>query len=283
MLLTLPGKNGTLKPECSPSGADGGVSRDFLTEQGVTEQMNKTWWEKSIPALLLAAALLTGCGGSAGKTVLRRTEQAVESAASAVSESSSVPAESAPEAESAVSEAASEPEEQPEEEPAAEPAKHLGESAVLSGVTLTLDEAIGGGEGVYEAPDNILTLEFSITNNSGKSVWHGHLISIQDEALIEDVEAAYQQKTDFEVLCDGVKLENAQDASYSYSNAEMRANDDWGELNFEEPLPDGMDSWIDVYTPLPKTAWNELVITYKPDWANGESVRFVLTPSDITT
>lgn len=239
--------------------------------------------------LLAAALLLTGCGGKTkdrlSDAVLAEVEKAASASAAAESAAASAESPAVSELEE-VEDASSVPENTAESAAPAQPvqaaAKHVGESAALNGVTLTLEE-VSRGSWVYEAPDNVVTFRFEIVNNSGKSVWHGHLISIQDDALMEDVQAGFEMLSDFKVSCDSVTLVNAQDASYAYSNAEMEANDDWGELEPEEPLPDGMTSNINVYTTLPTTAWQELVITYQPDGPYEESISFTVTPDDIVS
>ena len=175
-----------------------------------------------------------------------------------------------------------------EEQPAAgqnmagqQPAETLkmGQSADLGGVTVKLEKAAYGV--VYDDPD-ILTIDFEIHNGSGKSIWHGHRLSGNGDAMMEWVGPGFEKKTEFQVTCDGKTIRNAQDGRFYYSTPEMIANDDWGELGFDDLLPDGVDSDICVYAELPDSGWERIVLTYTPSYAGGKSASFVVTPGDIT-
>ena len=61
----------------------------------------------------------------------------------------------------------------------------------------------------------------------------------------------------------------------------MIANDDWGELGYDDLLPAGTDSDIFVYFELAGSNWENVVLTYTPSYAGGKSATFVVTPGDV--
>ena len=158
-------------------------------------------------------------------------------------------------------------------------ALRVGQSVNLGGVTVKLVSATRN-QFVWDAPE-VLTVEFEIHNGSGKGIWHGNLITIQDAADLEMIRAAYREKTEFRVTSGGKVLKNAQDANYAYTTPEMIANDDWGELGYDDLLPAGTDSDIFVYFELAGSNWENVVLTYTPSYAGGKSATFVVTPGDV--
>ncbi len=178
-----------------------------------------------------------------------------------------------------------EPEEKAaEEKPAAAQstagALKLGQTANLGGVTVTL-ENVERNHHVWEAPD-VLEVTFTIHNGSGKSIWHGNRISLQDAIDLDTVCDGYQKKTEFTVTSGGKTLKNAQDGRFNYTTPELIANDDWGELLEGELLPNGADSEIVVYFELSGSGWENAVLTYTPSYAGGQSATFVVTPGNVT-
>ena len=158
-------------------------------------------------------------------------------------------------------------------------ALRVGQSVNLGGVTVKLVSATRN-QFVWDAPE-VLTVEFEIHNGSGKGIWHGNLITIQDAADLKMIRAAYREKTEFRVTSGGKVLQNAQDANYAYTTPEMITNDDWGELGYDDLLPAGTDSDIFVYFELAGSNWENVVLTYTPSYAGGKSATFVVTPGDV--
>ena len=158
-------------------------------------------------------------------------------------------------------------------------ALRVGQSVNLGGVTVKLVSATRN-QFVWDTPE-VLTVKFEIHNGSGKGIWHGNLITIQDAADLERIRAAYREKTEFRVTSGGKVLQNAQDANYAYTTPEMIANDDWGELGYDDLLPAGTDSDIFVYFELAGSNWENVVLTYTPSYAGGKSATFVVTPGDV--
>ena len=165
------------------------------------------------------------------------------------------------------------------EEPVPVNALKLGQSANLGGVTITL-ESVTRNNHVWDAPD-VLAVSFTIHNGSGKGIWHGNTISIQDAINLATVRAGYKEKTEFTVTTGGTTLKNAQDGRYAYTTPELIAADEWGELGDGELLPNGADSDIIVYFELAGSSWENAVLTYKPAYAGGKSASFVITPANV--
>ena len=165
------------------------------------------------------------------------------------------------------------------EEPVPVNALKLGQSANLGGVTITL-ESVTRNNYVWDAPD-VLAVSFTIHNGSGKGIWHGNTISIQDAIDLATVRAGYKKKTEFTVTTGGTALKNAQDGRFVYTTPELIAADEWGELGDGELLPNGADSDIIVYFELAGSSWENAVLTYKPAYAGGKAASFVITPANV--
>ena len=165
------------------------------------------------------------------------------------------------------------------EEPVPVNALKLGQSANLGGVTITL-ESVTRNNYVWGAPD-VLAVSFTVHNGSGKGIWHGNTISIQDSIDLATVRAGYKKKTEFTVTTGGTALKNAQDGRFVYTTPELIAADEWGELGDGELLPNGADSDIIVYFELAGSSWENAVLTYKPAYAGGKAASFVITPANV--
>ena len=165
------------------------------------------------------------------------------------------------------------------EEPVSANALKLGQSANLGGVTITL-ESVTRNNYVWGAPD-VLAVSFTVHNGSGKGIWHGNTISIQDSIDLATVRAGYKKKTEFTVTTGGTALKNAQDGRFVYTTPELIAADEWGELGDGELLPNGADSDIIVYFELAGSSWENAVLTYKPAYAGGKAASFVITPANV--
>ncbi len=165
-----------------------------------------------------------------------------------------------------------------EEKPAA--ALKLGQTANLGGVTVTLESVT---QGYYVSNgSNILEVDFTIHNGSGAGIWHGNQLSGNGDVPLEWVQSGYGKKNEFKVTSNGTALRSAQDGRYFYTTPELIANDDWGELGKDELLPNGADSDIWVYVELTSSGWENVVLTYTPSYAGGQSATFVVTPGDVT-
>lgn len=149
------------------------------------------------------------------------------------------------------------------------------QTANLSGAAVTLTSATE-----YTELPGYLCVHFEITNNTGHAVWFGNPISIQEMPTVADIQYGATCRTDFRAAFDGTAAATAQDASYMYWNDEMQAEGDWGELDFEEPLPNGMTSTFTVYVPMP-AQWDTLELVYAPDYANGSAAAFTVIPSEV--
>ncbi len=159
----------------------------------------------------------------------------------------------------------------------------IGQSINLNGVDITMNSA--SMEPIHKrdgsVAEKLLTVRFEITNNSNNAVWFGHLISIQEYPLYEDIHTAFSQKSDFTTVCEQQTLLNAQDASYMWWNDKMLEDEEWAELENEEPLPVGGTSFFYVYIRVP-AMWDKIGLTYKPSYATGKKAEFVVERQDLS-